>query len=177
VKKSEEIALVSRAALLGNRQAFGVLVEAYQLPVRRFLFHLCDDEELSKDLAQDVFLKAWLSIHSFRATAKFSTWLFRIAYNTFYDYMRQKKPCTELDSVEIYHQAENPQFEVSLDFARSMSMLGGDEKTAMLLFYMEDFTVAKIAQIMECPVGTVKSLLFRGKEKLSVYFKNSEYDK
>ena len=66
--------LVSRAALLGDKGAFCRLVETYQSPIRRFLFNLTEgDEELSKDLAQEVFIKAWLNIGSFRAAAKFST--------------------------------------------------------------------------------------------------------
>ena len=88
-----EALLVSRAALSGDRNAFNRLVELYQSPIRRFFFNLTGgDEELSKDLAQETFIKAWLNIGSFRAAANFSTWLFRIAYNTFYDYVRAKKP-------------------------------------------------------------------------------------
>ncbi|MDR3366005.1 MAG: sigma-70 family RNA polymerase sigma factor [Prevotellaceae bacterium] len=178
MSKLNEVALVSRAALLGDREAFGELVEAYRSPVLRFLRNLCGgDEELSKDLAQEAFIKAWLSIGSFRAAAKFSTWLFRIACNTFYDHARTRKPDAERDSAALNLTADEPNPERSMDFDRAMAALRGDEKTAMLLFYMEDFTVKKIAQVMSCPEGTVKSLLFRGKEKLSLYFKNSGYDR
>ena len=84
--------LVSRTALLGDRKAFGQLVEAYQSPMRRFFFNLTGgDEKLSKDLAQDTFVKAWLNIGSFRAAAKFSIWLYCIAYNIFYDHARARK--------------------------------------------------------------------------------------
>jgi RNA polymerase sigma-70 factor (ECF subfamily) len=177
VGRAEEFALVSRVALLGDGKAFGLLVEAYRSPMLRFLLHLCGDEEVSKDLAQEAFLKAWLSIRSFRAAASFSTWLFRIAYNTFYDYARARKPGADFDSVALRLEAATPGIDRSIDFARSMSILKGDERSAMLLFYMEDFSVKKIAQVMKCPEGTVKSLLFRGKEKLSVYLKNSGYDR
>jgi RNA polymerase sigma-70 factor (ECF subfamily) len=175
--KLDEVALVSRVALLGDRHAFGALVEAYRSPVLRFLRNLCGDDELSKDLAQETFIKAWLNIGSFRAAAKFSTWLFRIACNTFYDWARSTKRGVALNSAAVHLPAGAPNPDHSIDFARSMATLKGDEKTAMLLFYMEDFPVRKIAQVMGCPVGTVKSLLFRGKEKLSVYFKNSGYDR
>jgi RNA polymerase sigma-70 factor (ECF subfamily) len=171
-----EALLVSRAALLGDRDAFGRLVEAYQSPVRRFFFHLTDgDGELSKDLAQDTFIKAWLNISSFHAAAKFSTWLYRIAYNVFYDHERSKKQFLPLDAAG--EQADSPGSDFSMDFVRALKILKDDERTAMLLFYMEDQPVDKIAKIMNCPAGTVKSHLFRGKEKLSVYFKNSGYDK
>ena len=167
--------LVSRVALLGDRKAFSQLVEAYQSPIRRFFFNLTGgDEELSKDLAQDTFVKAWLSIGSYRAAAKFSTWLYRIAYNTFYDYLRAKKPTAEIDveivSDRIVDNVSNKDF--GMDFAKALTILKEEERTAMLLFYMEDQTIDKISKIMNCPTGTIKSHLHRGKEKLAIYLKS-----
>ena len=167
--------LVSRAALLGDRTAFNQLVESYQSPIRRFFFNLTGgNEELSKDLAQDTFVKAWLKISSFRAAAKFSTWLYRIAYNTFCDYVRAQKTVTNLD-VEIAGNlitADSPNMDFGIDFVQSLIVLKEEERTAVLLFFMEDQTIDKISKIMNCPSGTVKSHLHRGKEKLAEYFKN-----
>jgi RNA polymerase sigma-70 factor (ECF subfamily) len=173
----DEELLVARAALWGDRNAYGQLIEAYQSPIRRFFFNLTGgDEELSKDLAQDTFLKAWLNIASFRAAAKFSTWLYRIAYNTFYDHARARKPSADMD-VELLSDrmtADTPDKDFDIDFTQALSTLKEDERTAMLLFYMEDQTIDKISKIMNCPAGTVKSHLHRGKEKLAKYFKNEE---
>jgi len=170
--------LVSRAALLGDRKAFGQLVEAYQSPIRRFFFNLTGgDVELSKDLAQDTFVKAWLNIGSFRAAAKFSTWLYRIAYNIFYDYARTHKLAADID-VELLSDrmsADTPNSDFNIDFEQALKMLKADERTAMLLFYMEDQSIDKISKIMNCPAGTIKSHLHRGKEKLAKYFKNERY--
>ena len=175
MKKLDDTLLVSRAALLGDRKAFSQLVEAYQSPIRRLFFNLTDgDEELSKDLAQDTFIKAWLNIASFRAAAKFSTWLYRIAYNVFNDYVRARKPFADVD-VEILSDrmlTDTPNNDFSIDFAQALKILKEDERAAMLLFYMEDHTIAKISKIMNCPAGTVKSHLHRGKEKLAKFFKN-----
>jgi RNA polymerase sigma-70 factor (ECF subfamily) len=167
--------LVSRAALLGDRKAFSQLVEAYQSPIRRFLFNLTNgDEELSKDLAQDTFVKAWLNIGQFRAAAKFSTWLYRIAYNTFYDYARAKKPTANIDDVQEVRAGHTPpqHDDFNMDFLQALKILKEDERTAMLLFYMEDQTVEKISKIMNCPTNTVKSHLHRGKEKTAKYFEH-----
>jgi RNA polymerase sigma-70 factor (ECF subfamily) len=175
-----EALLVSRAALWGDKEAFGRLVENYQSPLRRFFYHLAGgDEDLSKDLAQDAFVRAWLNISSFRAAAKFSTWLYRIAYNVFYDYERSRKSIVDLEDAPQAQQllAESSDGDQQMDFVQALSVLKKEERTAMLLFYMEDQAVEKIAKIMDCPSGTVKSHLHRGKEKLAVYFKNSEYDK
>ena len=170
--------LVSRAAFLGDKKAFSRLVETYQSPIRRFFFNLTGgDEELSKDLAQDTFIKAWLNISSFRVTAKFSTWLYRIAYNTFYDYMRAKMPVADVD-IEIlndrmFSDPSNKEFHI--DFEQALKILREDERIVMLLFYMEDQTIDKISKIMNCPANTIKSHLHRGKEKLAKYFRNIEF--
>jgi len=170
-----EALLVSRAALLGDRNAFNQLVELYQSPVRRFFFNLIGDEELSKDLAQETFIKAWLNIGSFRAAANFSTWLYRIAYNTFYDYVRAKKPVGETEIEKLNSMiADTPDKDFGMDFEQALKILKEDERAAMLLFYMEDQTIDKISKIMNCPAGTIKSHLHRGKEKLAKYFKNYE---
>jgi RNA polymerase sigma-70 factor (ECF subfamily) len=170
----DDALLVSRAALLGDRKAFSQLVEAYQSPIRRFFFNLTGgDEELSKDLAQDTFVKAWLNVGSFRAAAKFSTWLYRIAYNIFYDYTRTRKTSADVD-VEIWSDriaADTLDRDFGIDFARALTILKEDERTVLLLFYMEDQTIDKISKIMNHPAGTIKSHLHRGKEKLTKYFK------
>ncbi len=167
--------LVSRAALLGDRSAFSLLVERYQSPIRRFLSNLTQgNEELSKDLAQETFIKAWLSIASFRATAKFSTWLFRIAYNTFYDYTRSGHARHSRVAISAYENvaAEQRQHH-GVDLASALKVLKEEERTAMLLFYMEDMPVKKISDVMSCPQSTVKSHLFRGREKLAVQLKKA----
>ena len=171
--------LVSKVILLGDREAFNRLVETYQSPVRRFFFNLTGgDEELSKDLAQDTFMKAWLNIGSFRSISTFSTWLYRIAYNTFYDYLRSRKLSAELD-VETLGDvlpAGSQDKDLGIDFTRALLLLRADERTVVLLFYMEDKSVETIAGIMSIPLGTVKSHLSRGKKKLTEYFKNTEYN-
>jgi RNA polymerase sigma-70 factor (ECF subfamily) len=173
-----EALLVSRAALLGDKNAYSQLVVAYQSPIRRFFFNLTNgDEERSKDLAQETFIKAWLHISSFQAAAKFSTWLYRIAYNLFYDEIRANKPTVDITHAPETGYDHSTDTHLNMDFAQALSVLKKEERTAMLLFYMEDLSVSKIAAIMNCPSGTVKSHLHRGKEKLAIYFKNSGYDK
>ncbi|MCL1973290.1 MAG: RNA polymerase sigma factor [Bacteroidetes bacterium] len=175
MKKHNDALLVSRAALLGDRNAFGRLVEAYQSPIRRFFYNLTKgDEELSKDLAQDTFVKAWLHIGSFRAAATFSTWLFRIAYRVFYDDVRAKRPIAQTDVVNTKQPTtiavSGKDFEI--DFKEALRLLNEYEQAAMLLFYIEDQTVTNIARILQCPIGTVKSHLHRGKEKMTPYFEH-----
>lgn len=165
--------LVSRVALLGDQNAFCRLVEAYQSPIRRFLLNLTGgDEELSKDLAQDTFIKAWIHIGSFRAAAKFSTWLYRIAYNLFYDHQRSRREHAAIDSKTANNPAlaHKPDRDFGIDLEYALQTLREEERAAVVLFYIEDQTIGKIASILNCPTGTVKSHLHRAKEKLSTYF-------
>ena len=95
-----DFALVTQVTMMGNRRAFDQLVVRYQSPVRRFFLHqTLGDEPLSDDLAQDTFIKAWRNIGSFRAMSSFQTWLMRIAYNVFYDYVRNRKTTSDIDNV------------------------------------------------------------------------------
>ena len=90
--KLTDITLVAQVAVLGNTKAFDELVRRYQSPVRRFFLHqTLGDSQLSDDLAQDTFIKAYTNIRSFKGLASFQTWLMRIAYNVHYDYCRKEK--------------------------------------------------------------------------------------
>lgn len=93
-----DISLVAQVVVFKNTRAFDQLVQKYQSPVRRFFLHLtCGDSELSDDLAQDTFIKAYTNLASFRNLSSFSTWLYRIAYNIFYDYIRSRKEMADLE--------------------------------------------------------------------------------
>jgi RNA polymerase sigma-70 factor (ECF subfamily) len=181
--KKIDSAYVLRAAILGDRDAFGKLVVQYQSQIRRLLFHLTGDEELSKDLAQDTFIKAWMKIGSFRALAGFSTWLYRIAFNTFYDYNRaNRNPVVTIDSTDTKNIAGHTMPEIHehdrmMDIHRALAVLTDSERTVMLLFYIEDKAIDDISKITGMPMGTVKSHIHRGKKKLSSYLINSGYEK
>ena len=86
-----DISLVAQVAVFHNRRAFDQLVRKYQSPVRRFLLNLTlGNEALSDDLAQDTFIRAYTHITQFQGIASFQTWLFRIAYNVYYDDKRRE---------------------------------------------------------------------------------------
>ena len=105
---SSDLSLVAQVAVFGNRRAFDELVRRYQSPVRRFfLSQTLGDGQLSDDLAQDTFLKAYVNIRSFRGMASFQTWLMRIAYNVFYDHVRREsaKGGSTADVVSVESQA------------------------------------------------------------------------
>ena len=175
-----DISLVAQVVVFKNTKAFDELVKKYQSPIRRFFLNLtCGDSELSDDLAQDTFIKAYTNIASFKNLSSFSTWLYRIAYNIFYDYIRSRKDTNDLDAREVdaISSVEQDNLGQKMDVYQSLKTLKEIERTCITLFYMEDVSIEKIAGIPGCPVGTVKSHLSRGKEKLANYLNKNGYDR
>ena len=174
-----DIALVAQVVVFHNTRAFDQLVRKYQSPVRRFFLNqTCGDSELSDDLAQDTFIKAYTSLASFRNLSSFSTWLYRIAYNVFYDYIRSRKETDGLDTRQVDMQCSTQQQDIGrkMDVYRALSQLKEIERTCITLFYMEDLSIEKIAGITGCPAGSVKSHLSRAKNKMATYLKQNGYD-
>lgn len=175
-----DISLVAQVVVFQNTKAFDRLVKKYQSSVRRFFLHqTCGDSELSDDLAQDTFIKAYTNIASFKNLSSFSTWLYRIAYNVFYDYIRSRKEMAGLDTTEIdaINSTEQENVGQKMDVYQSLKTLKDVERTCITLFYMEDLSIDKIAGITGIPAGTVKSHLSRGKDKLATYLKQNGYDR
>lgn len=181
LSKIDELKLIARCTLGDDRRAFGTLVEAYQPQVRRFFLNLTlGDEALSDDLAQETFLKAYLNVRSFRGVAKFSTWLYRIAYNEFCSWQRKTQHEASLpDGLDEnfdadYYDASGDRcysatdsVDAHIDVWRSMRVLSDTERTLVTLFYIQDYPLKKIMEITGFPEGTVKSYLSRAKAKLA----------
>lgn len=177
MKLNNDTILISKVILFDDKASFGKLVEKYQSQIRRFFLNQTSgNTELSDDLSQDTFIKAYLNIASFKGIAEFSTWLYRIAYNVFYDYIRSRKETGDLDTVSFDLRSDAKNSDREMDVVNALKILKHEERTAIQLFYMEDLGINKIADIMNCPSGTVKSHLSRGKEKLADYFKHSGYE-
>lgn len=174
-----DIALVAQVAVFGNKRAFDTLVKKYQSPVRRFFLHqTLGDEALSDDLAQETFIKAYTHITSFKNLSNFGTWLYRIAYNVFYDYIRTRKETTGLEDWETDTNCRTEQRNIGqeMDIYRGLSQLKEAERTCITLYYMEDLSIDKISTVTGMPSGTIKSHLSRGKEKLANFLKQNGYE-
>ncbi|MBQ8520317.1 MAG: sigma-70 family RNA polymerase sigma factor [Bacteroides sp.] len=174
-----DIALVAQVVVFGNKRAFDTLVKKYQSPVRRFFLHqTLGDEALADDLAQETFIKAYTRLASFKNLSNFSTWLFRIAYNVFYDYIRTQKETSGLEDWEVdaTYQVEQRRVGEEMDIYRGLALLKEVERTCITLHFMEDLPVDKISAVTGLPAGTVKSHLSRGKEKLANFLKQNGYE-
>lgn len=178
MKSWDDIQLVSRVALLHDRRAFDSLVRKYQEPIRRFLLNqTCGDRQLSEDLAQDTFVKAYVNIGKFRGQSSFSTWIFRIAYNVFYDHMRSLHTTSDVANVNPSNYSVEGSMAEHMDLYRAMQLLTDTERTCISLQLMEGQSIDHIAEITGINVNTIKSHLARGKRKLVNYLKTNGYDR
>lgn len=179
MKENNDLSLVSQVAVFHNRAAFDRLVVKYQSPIRRFFLHqTLGDEQLSNDLAQDTFIKAYVNIEKFRGQAAFSTWLYRISCNVLYDYHRRLRPTDDIESSDaVRRNADHVDANVKLDVYDALRRLGDKERTCVTLQLVDGYPIDKIAEITGMAVGTVKSHLFRGKEKLTLFLRKNGYDK
>jgi len=152
-----------------TREEFIRAVSDTQEPLRRFLLVLCDgDAFTADDLAQDACIKAWLALDGFRGDSRFSTWLFKIAYNS---WCNRKYSSSGLDEKAAETKASEGLADDSFKYQELYQAIDGlspKEKTAILLFYMEDRSIKDISEIMNMPQGTVKSLLSRGRANLRI---------
>ena len=175
-----DIALVTQVAVFHNKRAFDQLVRKYQSPVRRFfLDQTLGDEQLSDDLAQETFLKAYLNITKFRGLSSFSTWLMRIAYNVFYDDVRARKQTEDVDtSISALRQSASAcDATPTIEIYTALALLKPDERTCITLQLIDGYPIDQISKITGVPENTVKSHLRRGKEKMTIYLKQNGYDR
>ena len=171
-----DLSLLTQATVFHNKRAFGQLVEKYQSPIRRFFLNQTGgDNQLSDDLAQDTFVKAYVNIGQFRGGSSFSTWLYRIAYNVFYDYTRTHKLTEQIDQAVALRQANSADTALRLDLQQALSILSPAERSCITLQLMEGQPIDQISAITEMAEGTVKSHLSRGKQKLAMFLRKNGY--
>lgn len=174
-----DIMLVTRVRMLHDNKAFDSLVVKYQQPIRRFFLNqTLGNEPLSDDLAQDTFIKVFTCLHQFQARSRFSTWLFRIAYNVFYDYTRRQHPVADVDGAEAMSKSSPIANDTErMDIYHALALLSENERICITLQIIEGEPIDRIVEITGMAQGTVKSHLFRGKQKLSTFLRQNGYEK
>jgi RNA polymerase sigma factor (sigma-70 family) len=166
-----------RQCLQGQTQSFRSLYRRHQPRVRSILFQLCDAAALD-DLVQEVFLRAWKGLPKFRQTAQFSTWLYRIAWNVASDQRQAAaKHRTHLQVLTHHAPTQHPAPDVmQLHYQdlvqRGLSHLSFDHRTILVLHDLEEVPQKEIAEILEIPVGTVKSRLFHARAALRQFLQS-----
>ena len=173
--------LIARAVVGDDRHAFAELVRRHQSAVRACLRRLtAGNHALADDLAQETFVLAWRNLASFRQEARFSTWLYRIATNAWLAHARKRRE--ELlgdrdDDVADDDEATPPDdvggadharaVTLKIDMERALATLSDAERAAIVQCYHNDLSHEEAAYVLGCPVGTVKTHVLRGKQKLA----------
>lgn len=161
--------MVVALAKSGNHPAFEELVRRRQSWLRNLLRRLSGDADLADDLAQSVFLKAWRSLGRLTANRAFGAWLRRMAVNAWLDHVRRNDPLdmTDANGDEVAEAAATtPAVAEAIDLHRALGRLPPPARLCIVLSYGEGMTHAEIAEVTDLPLGTVKSHINRGLERL-----------
>lgn len=151
-----------------TREQFVTHVEGTQKAFRRFLVALCcGDSSLADDIAQEAYIKAYLSCEGFNSPEKFNTWIFRIGYTTFLNHRRSEKMFADYEEARDLVSAESSDSRFRYqELYAALNKLPDKERMSVLLFYMEGYSVKEIAEIEDTSQDAVKQHLSRGRNHL-----------
>lgn len=180
-ERSVDQALVARVQK-GERAAFDLLVRKYQHRVAKLISRYVRDRAEVEDVAQEAFIRAFRAIGAFRGDSAFYTWLYRIAVNTAKNYLEsqgRRPPGSDLEiegaeqltGAEPLRESATPERnlltdEIAATVRRTIEALPADLRTAITLRELEGLSYEEIAEVMDCPIGTVRSRIFRAREAL-----------
>lgn len=166
----------------GDTSAFDLLVQKYQHKVINLVGRFVSDQAECQDIAQDAFIKAYRAIGSFRGESQFYTWLYRIAANTAKNHLAsraRKSPNYAIDVDDAEHfegesglkEYANPENllltdEIKATVFRAIENLPEDLKSAITLREIDGLSYEEIAEVMDCPIGTVRSRIFRARDAI-----------
>ncbi len=166
----------------GDKKSFDILVLKYQHKVINLVLRYVHDQDTAQDVAQDAFIKAYRGLKNFRGESAFYTWLYRIAINTAKNYLvsqGRRLPDSDIDADEAeqfggesalkeYATPEHEMLteEIQVAVTRAIDQLPDDLKTAIMLRELEGMSYEEIAVTMDCPIGTVRSRIFRARESI-----------
>jgi len=172
---NEDHYLAARAVAAQDTAAFGELVRRHQSQVRNFLRRLTGDAAAADDLAQDCFLHAWNKLQTFAGRGSFAGWLLRIAYTTFLQSKRRARRYNEaLDTATGLATTALGNYTSATDelpdLDKLLAVLSEEERAIVVMSYACGLSHREISDATGLPTGTVKSIIFRSKEKIRVSF-------
>lgn len=177
-----------KQVLKGDQNAYAEIVEIYKDKVFQLCYRMLGNRHEAEDMAQEAFIRAYINIASFNINLKFSTWLYRIATNLCIDRIRKKKPDYYLDAevsgtdgLTMYSQVaadtalpedEVESIELQESIQREISKLPEKYRSVIVLKYIEELSLNEISEILDMPLGTVKTRIHRGREALRHQLRN-----
>ncbi len=164
-KPLHDTVLVQRI-LKGDRAAGERFVTANYPRIFRLLRCLAGSEETAQDLTQQTFAQAWQALPSYRGKASLTTWLHKIAYHEYTNWLRSRRDHAPLDAAAGIADLREARGLDSILVSRALGQLPGEQRETFALYYVQEFSVAEIAEILELPAGTVKSRLFTARRRM-----------
>ncbi|MBP3038206.1 RNA polymerase sigma factor SigW [Bacillaceae bacterium Marseille-Q3522] len=177
-----------KQVLKGDQNAFGEIVEIYKDKIFQLCYRMLGNRHEAEDITQEAFIRAYVNISSFNINLKFSTWMYRIATNLCIDRIRKKKPDFYLDAevagtdgLTMYSQIPSdtrlPEDDLeSMELQKTIQMaiekLPEKYRSVIVLKYIEELSLNEISEILELPLGTVKTRIHRGREALRHQLRN-----
>lgn len=158
--------LVVRLATLGDRRAFEELVRRRQSWVRNLMRRLSRDASLADDLAQQVFIRVWRTLGQLQDPLRFPGWLKRLAVNVWLQHHRKSDPLAGGETLDAHEEPIEHSTGAALDVDRALALLPSPVRLCIVLSYHAEMSHAEIAEAASLPLGTVKSHIRRGTEKL-----------
>ena len=160
-REIEDLDLIAKARR-GDVEAYNLLVSRWEKRVFNYLLRLVSNREDALDVSQETFLKAYQNLRKLDDPARFPAWLFRIAHNEAFSLLRRRKPETELGGEPRPRNTGGRLLPVELSLAveSALKRLNQDQREAVLLKIYQGFKFEEMAEILECPVSTVKSRLY-----------------
>jgi RNA polymerase sigma-70 factor (ECF subfamily) len=158
-REVEDRDLIAKARR-GDVEAYNLLVSRWEKRVFNYLLRLVRHREDAMDVSQEVFLKAYQHLPKLEDPAKFAGWLFRIAHNEAFSQLRRRKPEGELPPETGGASVGLHPIELSLAVESALARLSEDQREAVILKVYQGFKFEEMAEILECPVSTVKSRLY-----------------
>ncbi|MDQ5961359.1 MAG: polymerase sigma-70 factor, subfamily [Patescibacteria group bacterium] len=155
----------------GDSDAFPLIMKAYLKPIYHFAFHFTREEGSAEDIVQETFIKAWKHLDRFNAEKKFKTWIFAIAKNTAYDYLKKKRaipfssfedddgenPIEAIDDEKLLPDSLFEKKEIAATLAQALEQISPPNRAILTLRYLEDFSLEEISEILDEPYNTIKS--------------------
>jgi RNA polymerase sigma-70 factor, ECF subfamily len=187
VEKKEDILYYIDRVLEGNINAYSVIVDRHKDRVYNLAFRICCNHEEAEEISQDSFLKAYRALNSFKRKSSFSTWLYRIVYNTAVSYVRVKKkeilsledfPADATDFISTAttdEEAGNEYRKSLLDFA--FQKISDEERSLITLHYYEEMSTGELSEVTGISKSNVKVKLFRARQKMLQIIEKAEKKK